>query len=80
MYVLKAIVHSSMLVNTCGLRGVNEIPVEEIVKPRLSELSEPTFNLFKFLSNNFASSKNSPLSMSRTYLLGISGVKPPSAY
>ena len=79
MYVLKAVVHSSMLVNTWGLRGVNEIPAEEIVKPTLSELSEPTFNLFKFLGNNLASSKNSPLSMSRTYLSGISGVKPPSA-
>ena len=80
MYVLKAVVHSSMLVNTWGLHGVNEIPAEKIVKPTLSELSEPTFNLFKFLHNNLASSKNSPLSMSRTYLSGISGVKLPSAY
>ena len=58
---------------------INEIPVEEIVKPTLSEESEPTFNLFKFFGNNLASSKNSPLSMSRTYLFGISGVNPPSA-
>ena len=75
VYVLKAVVHSSMSVNTWGLRGVNEIPAEEIVKPTLSELSKPTFNLFKFLGNNLASSKNSPLSMSRTYLLGISDVE-----
>ena len=53
MYVLKAVVHS--LVNTWGLRGViNEIPAEEIVKPTLSELLEPTFNLLKFLGSNFA--------------------------
>ena len=58
------------------MRGVNEIPVEEIVKPTLSEESEPTFNLFKFFGNNLASSKNSPLSMSRTYMFGISGVNP----
>jgi hypothetical protein len=37
VYKLKAVVHSSMLVSTWGLRCVNEIPVEEIVKPTLSE-------------------------------------------
>jgi hypothetical protein len=35
IYVLKAVVHSSMLVSTWGFHGVNEIPVEEIVKPTL---------------------------------------------
>jgi hypothetical protein len=35
--MLKAVVHSSMLISTWGSRGVNEIPVEEIVKPTLSE-------------------------------------------